>query len=60
MLYYASATAVGIMFLGCTSVGPILMNEISQERRQGISSNSTQTLTSQNILLAITQEFIHY
>ncbi len=45
-LFYASALAIaisaGFMFLGCPSVHPFLVNAISQECSEGISSNWAQ------------------
>lgn len=40
-----TAMAEGIMFLGCPSVRPILVNTISQERIEGIPSSLAQTFT---------------
>lgn len=50
LAFYASAVvtvvAGGIMFSGCPSVWSILVNATSQERLDGIFSNSAQMSTS--------------
>ncbi len=43
--FLAIAAAGGVVFLGCPSVRPIIVNAISLERLEGISSNLAQTST---------------